>query len=190
MVSLRELSSSATPLSCKQLSERGSMAYRSISLALADLVAIGVVRQIGGRRERIYSINASHRLVPGLQSILRAEADYFPALRAELTAIGKPLRDGLLGVAIVGPVAVAEEPLGEPIHLVVVTDSVEAVRRWGDRFVAASTGMRERFGTVLRVSAYDRTTLRAMWVTRTPTADRLVKGSLTIVGAPLHVLVE
>ena len=86
VVALRELWASAAPLSCQEIARRGGMAFRSIDLALNDLLLAGVVERVGGRRERLVRISAGHRLSPALAALLRAEADFYPAIRSELAA--------------------------------------------------------------------------------------------------------
>ncbi len=186
---LRLLAGSAVPLSCQAMCRRGGMAYRSIDLAVRDLLDVGLLERIGESHERMYAIVASHRLVPALKGLLRAESDYRPALRAELATVAAQA-DGALAVAIVGSGGPPAEGIGEPIHVVVVTDSEEAVRHWGDRFVAASDGLLDRFGVRLRVTVYTRATMERMWTTRTAPAERSVASAERVSGVRLEELLK
>ncbi len=165
------------------------MAYRSIDLAVRDLLDVGLLERIGESHERMYAIVASHRLVPALKGLLRAESDYRPALRAELATVAAQA-DGVLAVAVVGSGGPPAEGIGEPVHVVVVTDSEEAVRPWGDRFVAASDGLLDRFGVRLRVTVYTRDTMARMWITRTAPAERSVASAERVFGVRLEDLLN
>ncbi len=165
------------------------MAYRSIDLAVRDLVEVGVVERIGASHERMYALVASHRLVSAIKAVIRAEADYRPALRAELGAVAAGTA-GVLAVAIVGSGGPPAEGIGEPVHVVVVTDCEDAVRRWGDRFVAASDGLLDRFGVHLRVTVYTRATMEKMWQTRTARAEATVTSAEKVFGMSLRELVS
>ncbi|MEO5825766.1 MAG: hypothetical protein ABIR59_07755 [Gemmatimonadales bacterium] len=157
------------------------MAHRSIDLAVRDLVGVGLLERIGESYERMYGIVASHRLVPALEGLIRAESDYRPALRAELAAVAAQA-NGILAVAIVGSGGPPAEGIGEPVHVVVVTDSEQAVHPWGDRFVAASDGLLDRFGVRLRITVYTRDTMARMWATRTAGAELSVASAERVFG--------
>ena len=190
VVTLRELWRSGEPLSCQEIARLGGMAFRSIDLALTDLLATGLVERVGGRRERLVRAAAGHRLAPAVAALLRAEADFFPAIRSELSAVGRSGDSGMEAVAIIGAVADGVERPSDMLQLLVVTSTEPGVRRWVDRFVAAGAGMTTRFGVRIDVTGYDLTTARRMWATRTPAAERLVRGAKSIVGPPLEQLFE
>lgn len=185
VVVLRELWASAAPLSCQEIARRGSMAFRSIDLALNDLLSAGVVERVGGRRERLVRISAGHRLSPALAALLRAEADFYPAIRSELAAVARSGDTGIEAVAIIGAVASALERPTDKLQLLVVAATEAGVHRWVDRYVAAGVGITARFGVRIDVTGYDVTTARRMWATRTPGAERSVRSSESIVGPPL-----
>ena len=190
MVALRELWRSAAPLSCQEIARRGGMAFRSIDLALADLLSAGIVERVGGRRERLVRAAAGHRLAPAVAALLRAEADFYPAIRSELAAVCRSGEPGIEAVAIIGAVAGGVERPTDMLQLLVVVSTEPGVRRWVDRFVAAGAGMTSRFGIRIDVTGYDLTTSRRMWATRTPAAERLVRGAESIFGPPLEQLFE
>lgn len=190
MVVLRELWGSGAALSCQDLARRGGMAFRSIDLALTDLLTAGVIERVGGRRERLVRVVAGHRLSPSVAALFRAEADFYPAVRSELAAVCRSADAGLEAVAIIGAVASAVERPTDTLQLLVVAATDAGVRRWVDRFVAAGVGIRARFGISVDVTGYDLTTARRMWATRTPAAERLVRNAEAIVGPRLASLFE
>ena len=177
--------SGSIPLSCTAIAERSAMVYRSIDIAIGDLMAAGVVELVGGRHERLFRLNAEHRLAAPLTALLRAEGDHFTALRAELSAICRLDAAGLVSASIVGSAVSATDRIGEDVHLVVVVDDAEAVRRWADRFVAAGKGMLSRYGVRLMVTPYSRDAAIKLWGRRTKAAENLVAGAMTIAGIPL-----
>lgn len=186
---VRILAASAVPLSCQAMCRRASMAYRSIDLAVRDLVEVGLLERIGESHERMYAIVATHRLVAAIKGLIRAESDYRPALRSELATVAAKA-EGVLAVAIVGSGGAPAEEIGQPVHVVVVTESGEAVHRLGDRFVAASDGLFDRFGVRLRVTVYTRATMAKMWATRTASAERSVASAERVAGIRLSDLLK
>lgn len=186
---LRLLASSPVPLSCQAMSRRAGMAYRSIDLAVRDLMGVGLLERIGESHERMYATVETHRLVPAIKGLLRAESDFRPALRAELAAVSRR-EAGAVAVAIVGSGGPPAEGIGDPVHVVVVTESEETVRQWGDRFVAAGDGLLDRFGIRLRVTVYSHATMARMWATRTAAAERSVATAERVAGVRLQDLVE
>ena len=185
---LRELWRSAVALSCQEIHRRAGMAYRTVDLSLKDLVASGVVMGAGGTHERLYRLRAEHRLVPPLEGLFRVEADFLAALRAELGAVARSGGSEVLGVSLVGSVAVGRERVGDPIRLVVVVGAPAGVKRWADRYALAGEGLRKRFGVHLEVTVYDLHTAVRMWATRTPAAEEAVAAADTVWGGELRTL--
>jgi len=188
LAAVRTLVGSAVPLSCQEIARRTSMTFRSLDLALKDLVALGIVAPVGGRQERLLRFHAEHRLAAPIAALVRAERDFYPALRSE---IGAMLRSGgaaLVAAAFVGPVATGQERVSDPIRIVLITEDSESVRRWVDQIVAATEGLWTRYGLRLEVTGYDLQSARRMWTTRTAQADRLVADADILIGPPLESL--
>ena len=59
---LREVVASPVPLGYREVSRRTGMAFRSIELAIRELVRLGVLTEIEGSRERLVRLSATHRL--------------------------------------------------------------------------------------------------------------------------------
>jgi len=190
LAALRTLGGSSVPLSCQALSRRSGMTHRAVTLALDDLRAVGIVVPAGGGHERLYRVNAAHRLTPAIEALFRAEADTHAAMRAELSAAVRGAPNGVLGASLVGAGADGREKIGDEHHLICVVADRQVVRAWSDRFVAVSNGVAARYGTPLRVTVYDQATARRMWATRTPAAYEAVLSADLIAGRPLLELVE
>lgn len=172
---LRVLAQAPTPLVQREVARRTGMALRTIELALDDLLTAGVVERIPGGRERLVRLRASHRLAPSLQALLRAGADFWPAIRTELrTLLASTPANGLLGVALVGRASRRDERLGDPLDILILADDEPAAERWTRRFTRLGEGMQERFGVVLRPIGYSLPAARAMWAGRTKAAERAV----------------
>ena len=188
---LRLLLRANSPIPYREVARRASMAYRSIDLALRDLVAAGVVERTSWGRERLVRLRAGHRLAPAIANLFNAESDFFPALRAQLRAIGgQDGGDGLIAVAIVGAVATHDETLADTLDLVIVASTASAAARWRGRFAGAAGDTGARFGATLNPIAYDVQTARAMWRTRTPAAERLVREAESLIGPTLESVVS
>jgi len=175
------LGRSTTPLPYREVVRRSGMAYRSIDLALADLLAVGVVEEQAGGRERRVRTCSGHRLAPVIAGLLRAEADFFPSLRAELKAIALGSeKDGLLALAIVGATALREERLGDAVEIVLVAAEPVVAARLLERLESST----------LECRSYDLAGIRALWQGHTILTDELVRDAESLVGVPLLALVE
>ncbi len=163
------------------------MAYRSIDLALADLIAVGIVEELEGGRERRVRTCSRHRLAPVIAGLLRAEADFFPSLRTELKAIAAGgEREGLLALAIVGTTARREEQLAEPVEVVLVASDLDSATRLKERFETSGEALAGRFGVRLNCRSYDLAGLRG--VARSDAG--LVREAEPLLGVPLLELAE
>lgn len=188
---LRILGQALTPLPLREVARRSGMAYRSIDLALGDLIAVGVVEELAGGRERRVRTCSGHRLAPVIAGLLRAEADFFPSLRAELKAIAVGgEKDGLLALAIVAATALREERLGEAVEVALVGCDALAANRWIERFESAADVLANRFGVDFHFSGYDLAGVRTLWESHTAAVEALVRGAESLVGLPLLALVE
>lgn len=188
---LRILARTPLPLSHREVVRRSGMAYRSIALALADLLRTGVVEEQSGGRERRVQLRAGHRLAPTITALFRAESDFFPALRSELRAIaGNWQGSGLQSASIVGAVATRDEGLGELLEIVLVSADASAANRWNSRFTDAAPAIRARFGVTLRVMSYDLDTVQKLWLTRTAKAESTVMSAETLLGVPMLEVVQ
>jgi DNA-binding transcriptional ArsR family regulator len=184
---LRILARAVTPLSIREVARRSGMAYRSIDLALADLIAAGICEDLAGGRERQVRLCSGHRLGPVIAGLLRAEADFFPSLRAELKAIAAGgEREGLLAAAIVGPTALREERLGEVVQVVLVAASPAAASHWQERFESAADSLAARFGVAFEFSCHDPSGTIGFLQER---ADRLHQVE-SLVGPPLAAFAD
>ncbi len=188
---LRILGQAITPLSLREVARRSGMAYRSIDLALSDLIAVGVVEDLAGGRERRVRTCSGHRLAPVIAGLLRAEADFFPSLRTELKAIAAGgERDGLLVLAMVGATALREERLGESVEVVLVGSDAPTADRWVARFRSAADGLTKRFGVAFHFTCHDLGTIRALWRGADAGVTAMVKSAESLFGATLRDLVE
>jgi len=188
---LRLLSRSGVAIPHREVARRSGMAYRSIALALADLIAAGVVAEVPGGRERRVELATGHRLTAAIASVLRAESDFFPSLRTELKALALGGEgDGLLTLSLVGAVARREEGVGDPLELVLVGVDRTAAVRWRERLEEGAEALSRRFGVSVRVIGYDLAEARKLWITRTARAEAMVRSAELLVGASLLGLVE
>ena len=187
VAALRILWRASVPLSFREVVRRSGMAYRSIDLALGELIAMGIVEQeMAGGRERRVRLSSGHRLAAPLTSLLQMESDHFAALRVELRAIATSLlADGLLTASLVGSVARRTERLGSDVEVVLIVRDAVAERTSRQRFAATVDGIRARYGVRFHLIAYDLATARAMWRTRTAAAMREVRDAEHLAGAPL-----
>ncbi len=191
VAALRILARSPLPLTHREVVRRSGMAYRSVAMALADLLRTGVVEELEGGRERRVRLRAGHRLAPAIAGLFRAESDFFPSLRSELKAVaGSGGGTGLLAVVVVGAVATRQEGLGEPLELVLVSADAPSARLWQARFESAAGALEQRFGVALRLISYDLDSVRKLWLTRTAKAEAVVRSAEVVVGAPLLELVQ
>ncbi len=191
LVVLRVLAQALTPLPFREVARRSGMAYRSIDLALGDLIAAGVVEELAGGRERRVRTCSGHRLAPVIAGLLRAEADFFPSLRAELKAVAAGgEKDGLLALALVGATTRREERLGEAVEVVLVGTDAPAADRWVKRFESAADALGLRFGVAFQFISHDLAGFREWWQDQSNGADAMMRGAESLVGVPLLALVE
>jgi DNA-binding transcriptional ArsR family regulator len=191
VAALRVLVRAGTPISFREVVRRTGMAYRSVELALADLLAVGVVEQTEAGRERRVRFAASHRLAPAVGGLIRAEADFFPALRIELRAAAEQWRgDGLLALALVGSVARREERIGDRLELLAVTQDPAGAARVARRLEAMAEELWLRFGIRLLPITYDLARARSMWRHRTPAAERTVAEAELVFGEALTKVLD
>lgn len=167
------------------------MALRTVELAIDDLLASGIVERVVGGRERLVRVRSAHRLTPAILALLRAGADHWPALRAELRAAATSTSDPtLLAVAVVGRVAARSERLGDSLDLLLITADNQSADRWVDRYRAAGEGLAARFGATIRPIGYGLDAARAMWAVRTSSAERTVLEAELIHGQELLSLLS
>lgn len=191
VASLRVLDQAGQAIALRELVRRAGMAYRTIELAVAELLQVGVVEELEGGRERRIRIRSSHRLAPALSHLLRAEADFFPALRVELRTLAEQCRpDGLLTLAIVGAVATRTERIGDRLELLLVTRTVAGAEKASRRFDAAADDFTRRFGVTTLTMTYDLERARAMWRQRTAAASRAVAQAELLFGAAVREVLE
>lgn len=167
------------------------MALRTVELAIDDLLATGIVERVVGGRERLVRVRSAHRLTPAILALLRAGADHWPALRAELRAAATSTSDPtLLAVAVVGRVAARSERLGDSLDLLLITADNQSADRWVDRYGAAGEGLAARFGATIRPIGYGLEEARGMWAVRTLSAERTVLEAELIHGQELLTLLS
>ena len=184
---LRVLGRAVTPLPYREVVRRSGMAYRSIDLALADLLAVGIVEELQGGRERRVRTYSGHRLAPVIAGLLRSEADFFPSLRAELKAIAAGgEKEGLLALAIVGATARRVERLGEAVEVVLVARDQAAATRLTERFGSSADALAGRFGVTLAYRSYDLDGIRAI----RQSDPAILREAEQLLGVPLLELVE
>jgi hypothetical protein len=188
---LRVIAGAPLPLGLREVSRRSGMAYRSIELAIKDLVSLGLLERIDGSRERLVRLSSSHRLAPTVLALLRAEEDFRPALRSELQVLAEAGgRDGLLAVAIIGAGARGAERIGEALELLLLTRDPASATKWRLHFERAGIDIAHRFGTQLAVVAYDLEQAKRMWQTRTPAAERTIREAEALWGESVESLLE
>ena len=188
---LRVLGRAVTPLPYREVARRTGMAYRSIDLALGDLIAVGVVEELAGGRERRVRTCTGHRLAPVIAGLLRAEADFFPSLRAELKAMALGSeQDGLLALAIVGATALREERRGQAVEVILVASDLASVARILERFESSADALLARFGVTLDCRGHDLAGIRKLWQGHTVQTDEMVRAAEPLAGVPLLALVE
>lgn len=188
---LRVLAASPVPLGYREVSRRAEMAFRSIELALRELVRIGILTEIEGSRERLVQFSATHRLAGAIQALLRAEADFLPAWRSELRALaGQGVRDGLEAVAVIGAASRDTETVGEPLELLILGTTPAATTRWVRQFERAAGSLAERFGITLKLTAYDLPSARKLWRTRTAAAEQTILDAELLAGGSLLALLN
>lgn len=164
LAALRVLGRAVTPIPYREVVRRTGMAYRSIDLALSDLIAAGIVEELRGGRERRVRTCGGHRLAPVIAGLLRAEADFFPSLRVELKAIAAGgEKEGLLALAIVGATARREERLGAAVEIVLVAGDRASAARLAERFESSASALTGRFGVTVACTCYDLAGIQALW---------------------------
>ncbi|MGH7524784.1 MAG: hypothetical protein ACREK8_10790 [Gemmatimonadales bacterium] len=187
VAALRILWRASVPLPFREVVRRSGMAYRSIDLALGELIAVGIVEEeAGAGRERRVRLSSGHRLAAPLKNLLQMESDHFAALRVELRAVATALlADGLLAASLVGGIARRTERLGSDVEVVLIARDAAAERATRQRFTAALDGIRARYGVTFHLIAYDLATARTMWQTRTAAAMREVRDAEHLAGSSL-----
>lgn len=188
---LRVLVQAQTALVQREVARRTGMALRTVELAVDDLMTAGLVERIPGGRERLIQLRTSHRLAPSVQALLRAGADFWPALRTELRSLAATAPAGeLLAVSIVGRASRREEKLGDPLDLLILTESEDSAEAWVRRYGLLAEGMLRRFGVAVRPIGYDLASARRMWAARTKAAERSVLGGEWVHGAEVGELLN
>lgn len=167
------------------------MALRTVELALDDLLASGIVERMVGGRERLVQVRSAHRLTPSVLAVLRAGADHWPALRAELRAAANSPHDPtLLSVAVVGRVATRSERLGDPVDLLILAADEPSAARAVAGFASLADSVATRFGVTLRPIGYGLNAAREMWAVRTSAAEQTVRMAEMVHGTELLVLLD
>lgn len=188
---LRVLTGAPAPLGIREVSRRSGMAYRSIELAIKELVSLGMLERIDGSRERLLRISATHRLSGAISALLGAEADYLPALRSELRVAAEAgLRGGLLAAALIGKGNRGEEGIGDPLELLLLSADAPGAVRWQRAFEAAGTEILRRFGVRLSVVSYELAQARKLWRTRTVAAEKTLRESYLLAGESMVALLD
>lgn len=188
---LRVLAGAPVPLGLREVARRSGMAFRSIELAIKELVALGVLDRIDGSRERLVKISPTHRLAGAVLALLRAEGDFRPALSSELRVLADAgCRDGLLAVAIIGAAASGQERVGDSLELLFIAQDARTLDRWRKAFEKAQVDLARRYGLSVALVGYDIAQARKLWQTRTAAAERSIIGADLISGADIRAILE
>ena len=186
---LRVLLRSNGPIPFREAARRTHLAYRSVELALNDLIDLGIVAERVAGRERHVSLNSNHRLTGPLVRLFEAEADYYPALRSELAAAMRA-GPGFVSLSLVGAAARRLETIAAPIEAVLIIAEARDLPAWHARMDALAEQLRERFGIRLRLIVYELSRARALWATRTAAAAELVRDAELVAGRALREVLE
>lgn len=184
---LRVLTAGGDPVTQRELARRVGLQHRSVQLALADLVALGLVRRLEGGRDFLVSFEPAHRLAASLQAAFDAEAELFLGLRRRLVAIAAGVSGGSnLTLALVGSVARGEERLASDLDLLAVAGTSAEREAILDRLVGQRAALQREFGVRLNPVGYTRGEARRLWRTRQPPLRDMARDAIHLCGPALH----
>ena len=123
---LRSLVANDAPTTQSTLVRETQLTRKSVRDIVDHLVAAGVIQLIGDPGAHLYALEASHPLVPAIQTLFAAERSRLPHLYEAVRALAAEHTTPVLGVWLYGSVARGDDGPTSDIDIALVVDAADA----------------------------------------------------------------
>jgi predicted nucleotidyltransferase len=192
---LRALHATRSPMSGREAASAARIAVQPAQRALADLVALGVVRRDDTRSQHLYTLNREHYLVqrsivPLFQAEHERVDEVFRDLRQAVARFEKGARPRLEGLYLYGSAARGRDAIGSDFDVVAVAARAQDVDAVHEKLAEIAPEVYTRHGLRLSVVVIDLQKLRTMHAEGDPLTQELLRDNRRITGKRLEQLID
>lgn len=189
---LRALHGTRSPMSGREAAAAAGVSVQPAQRALADLVAVGVVRRDDTRSQHLYTLNRENVLVQGaLGQLFQAESARVGEVFRDLasTVAGKAGRP-VEGVYLFGSAARGKDRVGSDFDVVAVVSAPPDVDAVHETLARSADQLSTRYGLRLSVLVLDLPKLRSMHDDGDALVTELLRDNRRITGKRLEALLH
>lgn len=192
---LRVLCRAGAPLSGREAAASAGVGVNPAQRALADLVALGVVRRVDASSQHLYTLNRDSFLVQrSLAPMFRGEearlAAVFGDLRGAVAAFEHGARPRLDGMYVFGSAARGTDRAGSDFAVAAIAATPRDVNRVHETLAQFAPEVSSRYGLRLSAVVIDRKKLRTMHADGDALVAELLRDNRRITGKRLEQLTD
>lgn len=192
---LRVLYHTGAPLSGREAAASAGVGVNPAQRALAELVALGVVRREDASSQHLYTLNRGSFLVQrSLAPLFQGEEDRLAAvfgdLRDAVAAFETGARPRLEGMYVFGSAARGTDRIGSDFAVAAITPTVRDGNAVHETLTQFAPEVYNRYGLRLSVVVLDRKKLRSMHADGDALVAELLRDNRRITGKRLEQLTD
>lgn len=189
---LRALHATRAPMSGREAASAAGVAVQPAQRALADLVAVGVVRRDDTRSQHLYTLNRENVLVrEALAPLFQAESARVGEVFRDLAAaVSGKAGSGVEGLYLFGSAARGSDRLGSDFDVVAVVSAASDVDGVHETLAQSTDQLYTRYGLRLSVLVLDLAKLGTMHADGDALIAELLRDSRRITGKRLEALLD
>lgn len=192
---LRVLHHTGAPLSGREAAASAGVGVNPAQRALAELVALGVVRRVDASSQHLYTLNRDSFLVQrSLDPLFQGEearlAAVFADLRDAVAVFEHGVRPSLEGMYVFGSAARGTDRTGSDFDVAAIAATSRDVNKVHETLAQLAPEVYSRYGLRLSAVVIDRKKLRTMHADGDARVAELLRDNRRITGKPLEQLTE
>lgn len=189
---LRALHGTHAPMSGREAAAAAGVAVQPAQRALAELVAVGVVRRDDTRSQHLYTLNRENVLVrSALEPLFQAEAARVGTVFREVAeALGGTAAEHVAGMYLFGSAARGKDRVGSDFDVLTVVTSRQHVDSTHEALAQSADALYTRHGLRLSVVVLDLPKLRKMHGKGDALVTELLRDNRRITGMRLEELLH
>jgi predicted nucleotidyltransferase len=189
---LRALHGTRSPMSGREAAAAAGVAVQPAQRALADLVAVGVVRRDDARSQHLYTLNRDNVLVQGaLGQLFQAESARVGDVFRDLAdTVGGRAGKAVEGLYLFGSAARGKDRVGSDFDVVAVVSTPRDVDAVHETLAQSADQLYTRYGLRLSVLVLDLPKLRTMHQDGAALVTELLRDNRRITGKRLEALLD